>query len=373
MSAARRAISVFLALAALTALLCAGCGGAKTARPRAAAVKMADFLLSLQREDGAIPDAADAESVNEDSNMEYALTALAAAYRSTGRREYLLGLERGIAWLAEAEEMDDGPWRGSWWYRYDRSGRPLPSPGEDGAADVRGVDATSALFVYLLYLDRACTGSGKLAERYRENASAALDFVLTKSRTADGFTAASFRRDGAGQWRRYDCCYSADQGDVWLGLRAGAALYGDSDYARAADFLRERVPAAFFSEERRRYCTGLEDGRQDWSEEGFDPIQSQGFLPWMWGGTPQNREAVRWLRERVRGARADGYALSAAFLGLGEQGIGGTFSAEDSAWLLENAADPESGGVYDSPRDHTETVNTAAFCALALFGQTTGF
>ena len=368
-----RKLAAALAAAVLTVSLCAGCGRGEEARRRAAAVRMADFILSLQGENGAIPDAADADTVNEDSNMEYALMALAAACRSTGRAEYLAGLERGIVWLARAEVLEGGPWDGSWWYVYDRDGGRLPAPPETGAADIRGVDSTSALFVYLLYLDQQCAGSRALADRYRAHAAAALDFLLTKSRTEAGFTAGFFEKDGAGVWRRCGCCYAADQGDVWLGLQAGALLYGNAEYAQAADLLREKVPEVFFSGARRRYCAGVEDGRQDWSEQGFAPIQSQGFLPWLWGDTEQNRASVGWLRERMAEVRPEEYFLSAAFLGLGEQGLGGAFSDSAAAWLLENGLDPASGGVYDSPRDHTETVNTAAFCALALLGCPTGF
>ena len=333
---------------------------------------MADFILSLQQPNGAIPDAAGAGTVNEDSNMEYALVALAAAYQNTGEQKYLSGLEAGIGWLAGAETMESGPWKGSWWYLYDGEGGRLQASGEDGAADVRGVDTTSALFVYLLYLDRQCSGSRALADRFRENADAALQFLLTQSRTADGFMASSFLQDETGAWSRYDCCYAADQGDVWLGLRAGALLYGTGEYARAADLLKEKVPAAFYSAAHGRFCIAIEDGRQDWSEEGFGPVQCQGFLPWMWGDSAQGRGSVDWLRQRLKGSRSSEFFLSAAFLGLGEQGLGRPFSAEYSAWLVKNGLDPATGGVYDSPGDHTETVNVAAFCALALFGWPAG-
>ena len=360
----RRRIAAALLIAALAASLCAGCGRTEERRERAAALKMADFILGLQLENGAIPDAADADTVNEDSDMEYALIALAAAYRSTGRESYLSGLERGIAWLAGAEVMEDGPWKGSWWYRYDRNGRPLPA--SESGGDVRGVDASGALFVYLLYLDRLCAGSDAVVAPYRENAAAALEFVLTRSRSVAGFFASAFSEDGTGGWSRSDCCYAADQGDVWLGLRAGALLYGGDEYGEAADFLRENVPDAFFSGEYGRYCAGIASGRQDWSEEGFAPVQSQGYLPWLWGDTAENRQAVSWLRERLSGDLSGEYFLSAAFLGLGEQGIGGETPRRSFAWLLERGLDEADGGVRDSLRDPAETVNTAAFCALAL-------
>ena len=44
------------------------------------AVRMADFILSLQNAGGAIPDEKGVLTVNQDSNMEYALIGLGAAY-----------------------------------------------------------------------------------------------------------------------------------------------------------------------------------------------------------------------------------------------------------------------------------------------------
>ena len=359
----RRAIASVLCAVLALSLLCTGCGSA--GRFRGAAVRMADFLLSLQLENGAIPDAADADTVNEDSNMEYALIALAAAYQNTGAQKYLDGLQRGIAWLAAAQEMADNAWRGSWRYSYRRDGSAA-KVGADDAAEIRGVDATSALFVFLLYLCRECSGSSAAIDPYRENARAALDFLLNKSRTASGFFASAFLQNEAGAWERADICYCADQGDVWLGLRAGALLYADDACARAADFLEAQTPAAFFSADRGRYCTGIENGRQDWSAAGFAPLQCQGFLPWLWGDTLPNRAAVTWLQGQLDGDLSQAYFLGGAFLLLGECGIGAPRSDRIAAWLVRDGID-RRGAVSDSPQDETKTVNVAAFCALSLF------
>ncbi|HUD14728.1 MAG TPA: hypothetical protein VMQ56_13840, partial [Terracidiphilus sp.] len=68
---------------------------------------MADFILSLQTPNGAIVDEPGGTKVNEDSNMEYALIGVGAAYASSKQDKYLEGLERGIKWLADREEMSD--------------------------------------------------------------------------------------------------------------------------------------------------------------------------------------------------------------------------------------------------------------------------
>ena len=82
------------------------------------ALRMADFILSLQNASGAIVDERGVLTVNEDSNMEYALIGLGAAYASTKDVKYLHGLEKGIEWLADREEMSDPKWKGSWYYVY---------------------------------------------------------------------------------------------------------------------------------------------------------------------------------------------------------------------------------------------------------------
>src|SRR5205807_6028683 len=82
------------------------------------ALRMADFILSLQNAGGAIPDEKGVLTVNQDSNMEYALIGLGAAYAATKDHKYLEGLEKGIKWLAEREEMTDANWKGSWYYGF---------------------------------------------------------------------------------------------------------------------------------------------------------------------------------------------------------------------------------------------------------------
>jgi len=47
----------------------------------ATGLKVASYLLKQQNADGMIPDEPGSQIVNEDSNMEYALIGLAAAYR----------------------------------------------------------------------------------------------------------------------------------------------------------------------------------------------------------------------------------------------------------------------------------------------------
>lgn len=315
--------------------------------------------------------------------MEYALVALAAAYESSGRDRYLAGLEAGIRWLAEREEMGDPRWRGSWRYTY--SARPpyrpvATSPGP-GVTDVRGVDATSTLFVYLVGLQQRLSGSDALAAELEPNARAALDFVLARNRSRDGFFASSWQLRADGAWHLWRFQYAADQGDVLLGMRAGARLYSDGRYASAATFLADRIPRAFLSRRGTRYVLGRDrSGGRDRSLEGFNGIFPQGYLPWMLGPSKASRRAYAWLRA---GMRRDGaivapsqrrtYTLSAVMLGLAAQGADRRWPARSRRWLLRVPFDPRTGGFHDTSAPRSpEYVNVAAFAILALLGTAAG-
>jgi hypothetical protein len=340
------------------------------------ALRMEDFILSLQNAAGAIPDRPGASTVNEDSNMEYALIALGAAYSATKDSRYKDGLERGIRWLAEREEMTDPLWKGSWRYVY--SANPpyasIPTSPGAGITDVRGVDATSTLFVYLLYLDQKLTGNDTLVRTYAANAQAALDFVIKHNLDKDGFSWSSWQQHAAdGQWHLYAFKYSADQGDVYLGMQAGSLLYHSSEYGRVARFLKENTPLRFFSKTRGRYGLGLNQ------KDVLDPtpyVFAQGYLPWMWGNTLQNRQALAWLRSRVR---SDGSpiepdnkpasSLSAAVLGMAASALKQPEPLKSFQWLTTKPNDAASGGVHETadPKS-SEYDNVAGFCAISLLG-----
>jgi hypothetical protein len=359
-------------LAVASAISAAGCS-AGSEDSQTAALQSADFILSLQEKNGAICESRDNRTVNQDSDMEYALMGLGAAYQTSGREKYLTGLERGIKWLAERQEMEDSCWKGSWWYLYDTEGKHVPAPQGAEIADVRGVDTTCALFVYLLDLDRRCAGKAGVWSQYEPNGRAALNFLLRRSRDGDGLTWSSFQKSETGEWKIYRYKYSADQGDVWLGYRGGAELYGER-YRRLADQLAEKIPQAFFARQHGRYCLGMEaDGSRDWTIEDFSPIQAQGYIPWLLGDDRQNREAVNWLKSKTA---ADGslhcfagdpaYSLSGALLCMGAEGLGKQAPKQTVRWLRDHARDKKTGGIYDSLKERTETCNVAGFYVMAL-------
>ncbi len=340
------------------------------------ALRMADFILSLQNAAGAIPDQPGATTVNEDSNMEYALIGLGAAYAATRDSRYRDGLERGIRWLAEREEMIDPLWKGSWRYVYSANPpyAPIPTSPGAGITDVRGVDATSTLFVYLLYLDQKLAGSDALARTYAANAQAALDFVIQHNLDKDGFSWSSWQQHASdGQWHLYAFKYSADQGDVYLGMQAGSLLYHSSEYERIASFLKENTPLRFFSKSAKRYGLGL-------NQQGvLDPtpyVFAQGYLTWMWGNTFENRQALAWLRSRVRSdgspIEPDGKtasSLSAAMLGMAASALQQPEPRKSFHWLTTKLYDPASGGVHETANPKSgEYNNVAGFCAISLFG-----
>ena len=344
-------------------------------RYRDTIIKAADFILSLQCSNGAIKDSADTDTVNTDSNMEYALMGLGAAYRMTYDKRYLLGLKKGIGWLAAAECMSDRIWKGSWWYSYSTSGKHRACPDGNDILDVRGVDTTSALFVYLLYLDKRLDPDSSLYDKYRKNAEAAVRFIEVMSIGKDGLSWSSYQKYTDKKWHIYECKYSSDQGDVYLGMEAAGQLYSEGGYTAKAEKIKDHTQKAFFSAEKGRYCVSIENGVQNWETDSFDPIQSQGFLPWMWGSDAADNASATWLLSCVQ---SDGsiscfsgdpeYAMSAAILGMAMNGTGGKAPAASYSWIKKNLLDSSTGGIKDSMSGSEETCNVAGFMIIAMSG-----
>ncbi|MEW5941434.1 MAG: glycosyl hydrolase, partial [Chloroflexota bacterium] len=345
------------------------------------ALRTADYLLSQQNTDGAIPDVPNGETVNMDSNMEYALIGLAAAYQSSRDPRYLDGLEKGIRWLADREEMTDPQWRGSWFYAYSSAPPydPIPtSPDDPAILDVRGVDATSALFAYLLYLHSAVSGSDALALEYETHARAALDFVLTHNQSADGFFYSSWQKWASdGHWHLWPFRYAADQGDVYLGMQAGWNLYNDARYRDVAIHLQEQMPAAFFDASQGRYATGIyEDGGFESELEGFDGIFPQGYLAWVFGENQFNHSAFDWLTSCIQ---PDGslvcypddprFSLSVSLYAMSAAAMGKPYPTQSVDWLLANTLDEQDGSIRDTlDPDSEKHPNVAGFSVVALLG-----
>ena len=366
-------------------LLPASCPGApevRTARSQNAnaAAHIAGFLLRLQDSNGAISDEPGSPVVNEDSNMEYALTGLAAAYRHNRDPRYLRGLDRGIRWLAAREEMTDQRWRGSWFYTFSAKPpyQPVPTSPGPGVVDVRGVDTTSALFVYLLYLRSELSGSVAVSHRYEKNARAALGFILKRNRSRGGLFYSSWQqRTSGGSWQLWRFRYAADQGDVYLGLRAGWLLYRDRQYLRAANRLRERTGAALFAPSLGRYAVGIDvDRSQERDLEGFDGVFPQGYLGWIWGNTTANKGALAWLAARVQPSGAlhcysgdPNYSLSAAIFAMASGSLRARSAASSLNWIVRHTYSRKDVSVRDSLTLGSEKyANVAGFSLIALLG-----
>jgi hypothetical protein len=347
------------------------------AAERRAVKRLANFILSLQNAGGAIQDEPGVKVVNQDSNMEYALIGLGAAYAATKEQKYLKGLENGIKWLAAREEMTDPAWKGSWRYVFspDPPYNPVPtSPDDPKITDVRGVDATSTLFVYLLHLHKQLSRSDVLARKYEANAHAALDFVVDHNLDKDGFSWSSWQLHADdGKWHLYQFKFSADQGDVYLGMQAGAELYNSPKYAAIAKFLRGQTPPKFFAAGEGRYGMGL---REDGTVDPTPYVFAQGYLPWMWGGAEENMAAFEWLQAKVR---ADGSiidkpgetpsSLSVAVLGMASTAVKRARPNKPFEWLISTPVDPKTGGIHENltPNSHLYN-NVAGFCVIALTG-----
>jgi hypothetical protein len=172
--------------------------------------------------------------------------------------------------------------------------------------------------------------------------------------------------------------YSADQGDVYLGMRAGELLYHGARYARAAATLRKQTPIQIFPSSLQRYALGMDEGgKLDTGDDGNSAAFSQGYLSWMWGDTCNNRAALEWLRSK---ARADGsivsvpgkpiFSLNVAMLAMASRALAQPAPRKSLQWLVDNAYDSNTGGVRHSSgadRSH-EYNNETAFCVFGFLG-----
>lgn len=340
------------------------------------ALRVADYLLGQQHASGVIPDGNGGTVANVDSTMEYALIGLAAAYWYSRDSRYLNGLEKGIHWLAAREDMSSTAWRGSWYYAYSTSS-PYSyvaiSPGA-GVTNVRGVDSTSTLFVYLLYLHKTLSGSDTLARLYEPNARAALNFVLTQNRAVDGYFYSSWQKWGiGGSWELWPFRYAADQGDNYLGFKAGVLLYGDAVYQQTATRL-EQVSTQFFDTSSGTYAVGTyDDGSLEIAEPSFSRVFPQGYLPWIFGANGSNVSAFQSLYacEQSGGAPCTteelSYSLTMAVYALAASAL--NYPAPTAALdrLIAYAFDPADGAVRDTTSpDSYKYSNVAGLTVAAL-------
>lgn len=346
-------------------------------RYQTAALKIADYLLGQQNADGAITDAPGWNIVNEDSNMEYALIGLAAAYEYSKDEKYLAAMEKGINWLAEREEMANENWRGSWYYAFSATPpyNPIQVSVGPGISNVRGVDATSALFVYLIYLHSKLSGSKALTVKYESNAKAALDFILSHNISQEGYFYSSWQKwISDNKWHLWRFCYAADQADVYLGMQAGWLLYGDQTYKTSADKLRENVCSRFFSVSEGRYALGLEDGSLCFDFEGFNGTFPQGYLPWVFGRNSENDTAYTWLTNCVQPDGSlicyendPGFTMNAALYALTAISLNYPQPEKSLTWILDTTFDPADGGIRDSAEQNSEKFsNVAGFTIMAM-------
>lgn len=328
----------------------------------AQALKMADYILGLQDSNGAIPDSVGNGKINEDSNMEYALMGLAAAYSFSGVPKYLAGLRKGIDWLAARQDMTDPFFKGTWFYTYDAKppyAHVATSPG-GGVSDVRGVDATNSLFVYCVYLHDTLAGTKELGTKYAANCKAALDFLIANTTSPDGFSLSSYQLSG-GTWKLWRYEYTADQIDVWLGYEAGARMYGDVAYHERADFIRLNVPKVFMLAD--HYSIGRDEGGSlDTNLDGFDGIWPNGYVPWALGPSVASTKSLLWMNKRTPtyGIEIGINAAGCAACGLPEPASVVT--------LINSMFDAASGGVDDTASDNTKYTNVAAVCVIGLLG-----
>ena len=318
-----------------------------------------DHLLDQQSRDGCIADTPRGVRANEDSHMQYALLALAHAYRITRSDRFRRGLREGIAWLAERMETREKGWVGSWRYAYSAR-RPyvaLPTPPAEGIDDARGLSSTSALFVYLLALYTEVAQDGTPARTYKAHARAALDFILDHNLAKNRlFYNGWHRPKGHNEWAQFRMHYAADQADCYLGLRAGYYILGQRRYNIAATRLRDAVPKLFYSKDKRVLGTALDSrGRLVLPKDNWEGYFAQGYLAWSLGPMDETRAALKWLNDRhapdgsIRTHKSKvPYTLPAALFCLGSYRLNSYHTQRDKTkrWLRDSIF-TTTGGIRD--------------------------
>ena len=202
--------------------------------------------------------------------------------------------------------------------------------------------------------------------------------MLRENRADDGFFYSSWQKQ-YNQWHLWKYQYAADQGDVYLGLRAGADLYETATagrYTSAANFLVSHTSSEFFDAAQGRFAVGRENGELD-GLDGIDGVFAQGYLPWIFGGQPSGAAAYNWLQKGVQPDGSlvlfrgdDKYALSGEVYALAATALGQSAPTQTLNWLTTALFDAESGGIQDSLADDTTTSNVSGFALLALTGST---
>ncbi len=349
------------------------------------ALNIANFLVDNQDENGMIadvPNDAEYSLVNEDSNMEYALIGIAAAYQESGDIKYLNALKKGVEWLAAREDMTASMWNGSFRYAYESSYPYAPvavSPGR-GITDARGVDATSALFVYALELYTRLSGSTALAKEYETHARSALNFILDYNQAPNGFFYSSWQQKN-GQWVLWKFQYTADQADVYLGMQSGWLLYGDTRYKSAADNIANNIESYFFIPSQGKYALGLDEyGTPDPDQEWFNGTFPQGYVPWVFGDSINNQSAWNWIKNCQQ---ADGslscfsndplYSLSASIYALPSANLSKPLPTTALDWIINTTYDPIDHGIKDTANDGKEKYSNVAGFTIASMLQFSAF
>jgi len=326
-----------------------------------------DYLLSQQTPHGCIPDVPGGSRANQDSAMQYALVALAHACRVTTRDRFRRGLRSGIEWLAAGMEKRQKPWVGSWRHAY--STRPpylaLPTPPHADYDDGRGSTTTSALFAYLVYLYRHCTGDAPFVLKVRPHVRAALDFTLEHNLgNNDLFHNGWLRSRGTARWQRDPMHDATTQAAAYLGLRAGYRLLGHVRYSRAAERLAKTIDESFFDPRRGAFGLARDSrGRLVPPDDSCRAYHVQGYLAWVFGIRRETRDAIRWLKARhapdgtFRRKRTDTpYVLPAAAFCLGSARLGLYASDRQQArrWLRDYALTPK-GAVREAATRNSPT------------------
>jgi len=349
-------------------------------------IKAADYIVSIQNSDGAIPDAHDSGWFNNDNTMGYTITSLYFAYLESKDNRYRDAMKKALAWQASVQDSS-GLWHIA--YKKNSRGTYVPStPPEytrDSIDDIKSIDAIQSFFVYNLWLYSQIARDDDFARIKSESARMAIDALILNNRDENGRFFYSSWQLKRGNWRRLNYKYAMGQGDVFVGLIGAWHLLGDRKYFDYANTIRNSFDSAFWDPAHGRYANAIDENDAQDDEEY---ILAQA-IPTFFFGKPlmHSSNALKYLiSHKTASGYIDpensdsSYTLNIAALALAANQLeNAEEAASDKSYLASmqvNSTGRADGAFKDDASSANDDgtsnlyIDNTAFCIMALSGTT---
>lgn len=280
-------------------------------------ILMADYTESnVRQDDGGCRIAFDSDKYNQDNDAGYAAMTLMYAYQATQDIRYAQAAKKSLQWLWNTQDVD-GAWH--WGYsRNDNTGVYSPWVNDYyvgvGITDIKTIDAAQAVPVYALWLYAYLVPNDMAwVNAVKGKFKLGIDKLIADNYDAsNGFFYSSWQyKPAGGGWVLWEAQYSAGQADVYVGLLAAHALFGEQQYKDKATFIEQNVDAAFWRSAgavNNVYTVGL-FGVMGGSKVQDDTLYytfAQGWMNWVF---PSLSHGVNALNTVISWIQPDGYSV----------------------------------------------------------------